>query len=294
MVANGDTTGRSCLGLIDAICQNISENKLVNNRYNLGWKLFNNMIGTKWLTPVLILSLALVSPGFGSSTDKAPAKLQVNRGTLVNFVKSLIIPGWGQLSSGNNIRAITFLTAEVAGFYGYRVNYADGEDLEATFKLFADEYWDYRVWVTSNYVDDNGQRRACGGNLRTHQMPTIGDIDGDGIEDPLKDHHFYENIGKYPEFSCGWDDYIDGGIGYDYDEDEDKHKAEYIDMRTRSNELYRNAQVAGTLIMVNHLVSAFDAAFGTDITRIESSNYTGKLYINPLNAVNSIALEVKF
>ena len=260
----------------------------MNNRHNKVWNFFNTVVGPKWLTLALVFSLMLVNPGFGSATDKEPAKLQVDRGMLVNFVKSLIIPGWGQMSSGHNIRAITFLTAEVASIYGYRVNYADGEDLEATFKLFADEYWDYRVWS----LNDDGET-ACG-NLRTHQMPTIGDIDGDGIEDPLKDHHFYENIGKYPEFSCGWDDYIDGGIGYDYDEDEDKHKAEYIHMRTRSNELYRNAQVSGTLIMVNHLVSAFDAAFGTDITRIESSNYTGKLYINPLNAVNSIALEVKF
>jgi hypothetical protein len=65
-------------------------------------------------------------------------------------------------------------------------------------------------------------------------------------------------------------------------------------MRTLSNDLYKNAQLAGTLIMLNHLVSAFDAALGTDITQFESTNYSGNFYINPLNANNSIGLEVKF
>jgi hypothetical protein len=65
-------------------------------------------------------------------------------------------------------------------------------------------------------------------------------------------------------------------------------------MRTHSNELYRNAQLAGTLIMVNHLISAFDAALGTDMTSFESSSFTGKLYINPLNVVRGISMEVTF
>ncbi len=233
------------------------------------------------------LSTLLLTAAYGGSTE--PARLQVNGEMLTNFIKSLIIPGWGQMSSGHNIRAITFVTAELATIYGYKSNYADGEDLEAEFKLFADTYWDYRVWS----LQDDGET-ACGGNLRTHRMPVIPDQDGDGLDDPLKDHHFYENLGKYPEFSCGWDDYIDGGINYDYDEDETKHKAEYIVMRTRSNELYRHAQVAGTLMMINHLISAFDAALGTDMTTFESTNYTGRFYINPLSAINSIGMEVKF
>ena len=260
----------------------------IHSRQN-AFKRFSNLWpGTlNKLTQSLAILLLIVSFAWAGD-QKAPAKLQVNRTMVTNFFKSLIIPGWGQWSNGHKVRSVAFVTAEIASIYGYQVNYGDGESLETTFKLYADEHWDYQVWS----LNDDGET-ACG-NLRTHQMPTIGDIDGDGLDDPLKDHHFYENIGKYPEFSCGWDDYIDGGIGYDYDEDDTKNKAEYIDMRTRSNQLYRYAQVSGTLVMVNHLISAFDAALGTDITTFESTNYTGKVYINPLNALNSIALEVKF
>ena len=48
------------------------------------------------------------------------------------------------------------------------------------------------------------------------------------------------------------------------------------------------------VITTSHLISAFDAALGADIKSFESTNFTGKLYINPLNAINSIRMEVKF
>jgi hypothetical protein len=116
--------------------------------------------------------------------------------------------------------------------------------------------------------------------------------DSDGIVRPIKDHHFYENISKYPEFVCGWDDWDPNGELAD--EDLSPNKLNYVDMRTRSNELYRNAQLAGTLIMVNHLISAFDAALGTDITSFESTSFAGKFYINPLNVSRGITMEVTF
>ena len=256
MAASGVTTGRFCLGL----------NKLKN-------------IGL-----VLSLTGLLLAPGFSQDSPSAPTQLNVNPTMLKNFVKSLIIPGWGQYSSGHKLRAITFLTAELAGLYGYHSNYTSGADGAKEFKAYADIHWLYTTWRANGATDEIG----CGGNLRTHQMPLVGP------DQPLKDHHFYENIGKYPEFSCGWDDYTSGGFNYDYDQDETTIKAAYIHMRTRSNELYRNAQIVGTLIMVNHLVSAFEAALGTDITAFETTNLAGKFYINPLSANNSISLEVKF
>ena len=238
----------------------------------------------------MLLSCMLVSAIYGNETDKAPARLQVNRQMMKNFVKSLIIPGWGQWENGNNIRAVVYLTAEVAGIYGYNYKYSAGVDKEIEFKIYGDQHWYFGDWSPTN--EPVGQ---CGSNLHTHNMPLLQShtgeylLDENGYYMPAKDHHFYENIGKYPEFSCGWDDFYTG-----YDEDQSTNKAYYISMRTLSNKLYRDAQITGTLIMLNHLVSAFDAALGTDMTTFETSSFTGKLYINPLNALNSISMEVRF
>lgn len=242
------------------------------------------LIRKKGLTAFLALSLMFVSSGLGKANQEDPAILQVNRSMVMNFIKSLIIPGWGQWSNDHKGRAIAYFTAEVAGIYAYRTNYSAGEDKEIEFKIYGDDHWDYLTW---SYSDDG--ETACG-NLRTHEMLTYTGSDGQVL--PIKDHHFYENISKYPEFVCGWDD-----IDEKWEEEERTYtpnKLTYIDMRTRSNDLYKNAQLAGTLIMVNHLISAFDAALGTDVTSFESTNYSGKFYINPLSAVNSIKLEVKF
>lgn len=222
--------------------------------------------------------LLLTVPAF---SQENPTQLNVNKHMLKNFLKSLIIPGWGQYENGNKVRGIIYLTAELAGLYGYQANYSAGHDKEVEFKNFGDEHWDYTVWSFS----DNGET-ACG-NLRTHNMPTF--IGTDGTIQPIRDHHFYENISKYPEFVCGWDD-----ISLKDENDLTPNKSTYIDMRTRSNELYRNAQMVGTLIMVNHLISAFDAALGTDLTSFESTSFNGKFYINPLNVSRGISMEVTF
>lgn len=227
---------------------------------------------------MVLMSLLLVSNIYAQET---PAKLKVDKRMLKNFMKSLIIPGWGQWENGNKIRGIVYVAAEIAGIYGYQSNFQAGTDKESEFKLFGDAHWDYTVWSFS----DNGET-ACG-NLRTHNMPTY--IDSEGIIQPIRDHHFYENISKYPEFVCGWDD-----ISLKDDNDLTPNKSTYVDMRTRSNQLYRNAQIAGTLIMVNHLISAFDAALGTDLTSFESTSFAGKFYINPLNVSRGITMEVTF
>ncbi|MBC8376243.1 MAG: hypothetical protein H8E26_09360 [FCB group bacterium] len=244
---------------------------------------------------ISLLGLLVLSTAYTQEPTQPPAKLKIDKRMLKNFVKSLIIPGWGQWENGNKVRAVGYVVAEVAAIYGYESYHTQGEDLEQEFKLYGDNHWYFGDWSPNN-----APVGTCGTNLSTHNMPLLQNTDGEFLLDengyfiPLKDHHFYENIGKYPEFSCGWDDYTAGGVTYDYDEDEETHKAYYIDMRTRSNELYRNGQLAGTLIMVNHLISAFDAALGTDMTSFESTSFAGKFYINPLNVSKGITMEVTF
>jgi hypothetical protein len=245
---------------------------VITGRYSSGLNRAKN------ISIILIATLLLISNTFAQG---APAKLKVDKRMLKNFFKSLIIPGWGQWENGNKVRGILYVTAEIAGIYGYQAYFQAGDDKAAEFKAYGDEHWDYTVWSFSN----NGET-ACG-NLRTHYMPTY--IDSDGIVQPIRDHHFYENISKYPEFVCGWDD-----ISLKDDKDLTPNKKTYVEMRTLSNQLYRNAQIAGTLIMVNHLISAFDAALGTDLTSIESTSFSGKFYINPLSVSRGITMEVKF
>lgn len=258
----------------------MGESGVSTGRYYLGL----NKAVYRFVLILIILSISVKAAEPGSS----PAQLKINKKTAVNFGKSLLIPGWGQWSNGNKVRAIAYIVAEIGGIYSYKSNHDAGYDKELEFKAFADVHWDYHIWEHSTEVRGN-EVYSCG-NKSTHPMPTY--IDDNGIEQPIRDHHFYENISKYKEFVCGWDDvaekWEEGSRVYT------PRKLEYINMRTRSNDLYRNAQISGTLIMLNHLISAFDAAFGTDITTFESTNYSGKFYINAAHSMPSVKLEVKF
>ena len=253
----------------------MAANGVITGRYYLALNRIIKISGS------LIIGMLLISNIYAQET---PAKLKVDKSVLKNFMKSLIIPGWGQWENGNKSRGILYVTAEIAGIYGYQSNFQAADEKAVEFKLFADEHWAYDRWAPSNTGET-----ACGGNLRTHQMPTY--MDGN-IERPIKDHHFYENISKYPEFVCGWDDWDSNSSLAD--KDLSPNKISYVHMRTQSNQWYRNAQIAGTLVMVNHLISAFDAALGTDMTSFESTSFVGKFYINPLNVSRGITMEVTF
>ena len=198
------------------------KNGVITGRYFLVLNRFKNT------SLIIFVSLLLVSNTYAQET---PAKLNVDKRMLKNFMKSLILPGWGQWENGNKIRGILYVTAEIAGIYGYQSNMKAGDDKAAEFKIFGDEHWDYTVWSFS----DNGET-ACNGNLRTHNMPTY--VDENFVIQPIKDHHFYENISKYPEFVCGWDDWDPNSSLAD--EDLSPNKMTYVDMRTLSNQLYRN------------------------------------------------------
>jgi hypothetical protein len=163
-----------------------------------------------------------------SESISGPPRLSVNKKMMVNFAKSLIIPGWGQWSNGHKLRAVGYILAEVGGFYGYQVNHKAGFDKELEFKEFADAHWDYGAWA----LTFDGET-SCGQYLSTHPMPTY--LDQNGQIQPIKDHHFYENISKYKEFICGWSD-----VDQKWDEGSKVYtpkKLDYINMRTRSNDL---------------------------------------------------------
>jgi len=232
----------------------------------------------------LILLLVL---GLGSYAMAQSAKRVSMHQRAVSFVKSLILPGWGQLSQDREGAAGIFFSVELLALAGYDARHSAGELGVRDYKLFADAHWDFAKWLSH----DDGEQ-ACG-YIRTHQMPyTVVN----GLAYPYNDHHYYENIGKYPEFICGWDDWnsaadeIHAGPGTIYT----PTMKEYIGMRTASNEAYRAARVALTLTMINHLLSAFEAAARTSVTSYSGKNLSANLYIHPLIQKPSVQLEVKF
>ncbi|MCF7800430.1 MAG: hypothetical protein K9N34_00285 [Candidatus Marinimicrobia bacterium] len=221
---------------------------------------------------------------FVGSLDGEPQPLP--REMQANFVKSLVLPGWGQLSEGHYKRAAAFALVEAGMISGHYFYLKQERQAITDYQNFVDIYWDFDLWLSEETII-NGQVHHCG-FIQTHAMDyeTI-----DGIKYPVKDRHYYENVGKYNEFICGWDDYDKDNIDSTaHGELLTPHKYEYSLMRRAANDYGKKAKHTVTILMFNHLISAFEAAIGTDITTYASKNWQATLL--PDTHINRRGLQV--
>lgn len=216
---------------------------------------------------MLLLAVSVGFAQYADTPEDAPQPLP--REVKVNFFKSLVLPGWGQYSEGHYKRAGAFALVELGTIAGHYFYLAQEQDAISAYQDFANQHWDFERWIATETIT-GGQVYHCG-FIQTHAM----DYEIiDGVKYPVKDRHYYENVGKYNEFICGWDDYdYANPDSTAYGELLTPHKYEYSLMRREANDFGRHAKSAITLLMFNHLISAFEAAIGTDITTYAGRNF---------------------
>ena len=165
------------------------------------------------------------------------------------FLFSAIVPGAGEIYGGKLFKGAVFMAAEAALWTGYMLSNKKGGELEDDYKAFADQYWNvepYLVWK-EGYIATTGDTMRF-----THALPR--DRDGN----VRKTQDYYEMIGKYDQFSSGWEDYPEDvpldSVGYS------ELRLDYMDQREDSNRYLKRAGYIAGAIFFNHIVSAIDAA----------------------------------
>tara|TARA_B100000315_G_C14595987_1_gene599347 strand:+ start:3987 stop:5330 length:1344 start_codon:yes stop_codon:yes gene_type:complete len=210
-----------------------------------------------------------------------------------SLAMSLILPGTGQWYAGAKIKSLFFIGAEIAGWTAWSIMKKNGDDKQIEFETFADEHWDFYSWW-KNIVDPDpileGQFGEDGeySDVRidgTHHLNLIIDgsvVPSDTLENMvfndtlnihvIRDRDFYENIGKYNQFSAGWDDIL----GYDstvtfwaYENSVGdtivmtNNRDNYLDIRYHYNRYLSYATYSISAVMFNHIISAVDAVWTT-------------------------------
>lgn len=175
---------------------------------------------------------------------------------------SALIPGAGELYAKSYIKAGAFLLAEVAAWTIYGAYTSKGKDEEKKYQAYADAHWDPEVWKQwkqnfSNPLDD------------AHASTMEKYLSGD--KTATTQQQYYEMIGKYSAFYVGWDfaNYYENQslfntITLDSLESIQQNSSDigkYMDMRDKSNKLFRLARAATNYVIVNHILSAIDAAW---------------------------------
>jgi hypothetical protein len=197
---------------------------------------------------------------------------------------SALLPGTGQFYNGSYWWAAGFLTVEVLSWTSWASYNKKGNDIDAEFHQFANAHWSepaYWRWVSGHagiaYLPENMEAlRAWERDHFSHGLHV------------QKDQQYYEMIGKYDQFNAGWDDSNGKGL---LDSDWSKslrtpRRLFYDERRHDSNRAFKNATWGITAVLLNHLLSAAEAAYAAKVNndkltfniQLEPRTLNGELY----------------
>ncbi len=201
---------------------------------------------------------------------------------------SLLIPGAGQIYNEDYWIAGIFLAAEASLIYVGLTYDKKGDDQTEFFEGYADENWSvvrYAEWLNtyqgaSIFIDPDETKppwqRVNWNELNaaetgSHHLPPHGE------------QQYYELIGKYHQYSSGWNDYT-GGANNDLIS---PNLIYYSGERGKANDFYSTAKTAVIGIYINHFISALEAVWGA--TRF-NNNLAMNFRVQTINVANSIEL----
>ena len=214
-------------------------------------------------------------------------------------VMSFAIPGAGQAYANDYTKSVIFVAAEIAS-WAIHLSYAKkGDDQEVLFKAYANQHYSvvrYVDWTLdhlnslTNGNTPNNQDAAYyaqqiygpGGPPQNPNAvpPPFSDVSWDALHGMEVDiansgvqsgyshqlpaygaQQYYELIGKYDQFSRGWDDSgtltnPDNGLPI---QSTSQRFYIYAAMRAQANDYYDIASTFASVIVINHIVSALDA-----------------------------------
>ncbi|RPH36291.1 hypothetical protein EHM92_04755 [bacterium] len=191
---------------------------------------------------------------------------------------SVIVPGSGEFYAESYWKSALFLAVEVAAWALAYTYDKKGDRQTDSFQEYANGHWSvYQYaryteshmspargpynweipgtegrppWERVNWNELNRMESDIGG-FYSHNLPPYGE------------QQYYELIGKYPQFNQGWDD-ANTELPGDYDvikANLTPNYQYYSGERGEANNYYDKASTFITVAIVNHVVSAIDAAW---------------------------------
>ena len=212
------------------------------------------------------------------------------------FLSSILIPGLGQLLAGDTVRGAIFSGIELASLGMYLNWNRKGKDTENEFRKDAEEQWDplsYRGWSGSTISRNSSLTHALPCSSQVYKS-LGGDSASNGKLDfgncaPAEIQQYYELIGKYDQYVAGWDDLVrlpeeNRAVWTEVDSVENfrsQMRLDYEVKRDKSNRYLKRASSMTGILLVNHVISAIDAA------RVARAKAAG-------TAASNIALRTRF
>lgn len=220
------------------------------------------------LTGNLITDSRYISESF-EPNNVNPAPLQAGKKSpMLAGLMSLVVPGAGEVYNGDYLKAGIFVAVE-ATLIIVGLNYdKKGDDQTDKFENYADENWSvvkYAEWLKTHrgatIEINNNESLPPWERVNWAQLNAAEKEEGFSHSLPRHgEQQYFEMIGKYPQFSGGWNDFSPADPEY---HNVSANFLSYSDMRGKANDYYNVASKAVIGIYINHFLSALDAVWTT-------------------------------
>ncbi len=220
----------------------------------------------QYAQPEKRFSVQSLTAGTEFAASPSPETPISKKRPLKALILSAALPGLGQAYNKTYWRMGIFLGIEVASWYVYVDQTRLGRRLEDEFKQFADRYWsEDRYWAALSAesgidINDMDRLREWERQNFSHYLPEE------------KNQTYYENIGKYNQFNIGWED------AKAHRARDSQLREQYTFMRKDSNDAFENARLGATIVILNHIISALEAAF---TAHMQDQRLRGTVRIEP-------------
>lgn len=216
-----------------------------------------------------LLSLNSEENIFSGAEDNLQVKKK-KKSVGLGVLLSAVIPGAGEFYGGNYLKAGIFFGVEVLAWATFAYFESKGNKKEEEYQAYADQYWDVRTyarWLKNEGFSESGgidpdepnrdvlreQIMVCERANFSHTMPEYGS------------QQYYELIGKYQNFQAGWKNLehvpTKSPGPYNYQTYHDPVFTNYAAERQKANDFFDYAKIGPITAIVNHILSAADAAW---------------------------------
>lgn len=216
---------------------------------------------------------------YAESNLPADVKKEGKRSVWLAAGLSALLPGAGEFYNKSYLKAAFFIAAEAAAITVGLIYDKKGDNQTIVFQDFAHAHWSvarYALWTITNLTTLNpsldpsnysdlfldADRSKVNWKVLNKLEEDIGGYYSHRLA-PYGDQQYYEMIGKYQQFNPGWDDFGDENTPYTYGDPLTERYLFYSGLRGKANEYYDVAGAAVLVVIVNHIISAIDAAWTT-------------------------------
>jgi hypothetical protein len=156
---------------------------------------------------------------------------------------SLLLPGSGEVYGNSKLKGIIFFSIEIFAWTSYFIHHKKENDWQDLYIKFADDYWNrekWQNWWDSLTPDQQNQ-------FPNYKLPQTNN------------NEYYRVIGKYSKFNVGWNDVpISPG---EVETNPSQLNETYMRWRNNGSSESKLASLSTGLVLVNHILSALDAAW---------------------------------